>query len=458
MKKFYWLLIITSAIAYGFSFLLSEYLWWLTFVFPIPLLYLTRTAGLSFMHGYVWGVVVFALHLSGGISVIACMAHESWAIGVAIGVVMVLYQAYLPGVLFWCAAYINRVFSVQSSMVCLFVWTLAIWLFIVWTDWYSMWIFGIQEGYPLMHPLILLAQKPYLLCLLPIIGKQLLTGLLLLVSVSGVLLLWHKTYKTLLFFCSAMAPWLLCWWVGEPEFGQICWQTRVKTLPYMVCSVAKNPIIAVKIVRNQLKNIITKYPETEVIIMPESAFNVSNFADLPELVQLWNSDYMGKPIHFIFGASRWHKGNYYNSLHWVYNGVLQNCCDKRHAMLISERLSGWMDSVIMQQLYFSQRSPVTISCDERIKLSLSESLEFVPYICSELFFNELPDDAYGDIPIIAIINDSLFLGSTYSLYIQKLLVLLARYKAIQWQRDIVYVSYAQSLFIDKYGNTKNINE
>ena len=147
MKKIYWLLLITSAIAYGFSSLLSPYLWWLTFIFPIPLLYLTRTAYLSFIHGYVWGCLVFALHLSGGIYVIACMAHESWPIGVIIGVIMVLYQALLPGLLFWCAAHINRACSVQSSTVRLFIWALAIWFFIVWTDWYSMWIFGIKEEY-----------------------------------------------------------------------------------------------------------------------------------------------------------------------------------------------------------------------------------------------------------------------------------------------------------------------
>ena len=188
--------------------------------------------------------------------------------------------------------------------------------------------------------------------------------------------------------------------------------------------------------------------------MPESAFNVSNFADLPELVQLWSSDCIGKAVHFIFGSSRWHDGNYYNSLHWVYDGVLQHCCDKRHAMLISERLFLWFDIPLMQQLYFSQSSPITISSCKRSTLVLSENFECVPYICSELFFNEWPDDQYNNVPIIAVVNDSLFLNSCYCLYIQKLLVFLACYKAIQWQRDIVYVSYAQSLFITKYGRVE----
>jgi hypothetical protein len=191
--------------------------------------------------------------------------------------------------------------------------------------------------------------------------------------------------------------------------------------------------------------------------MPESAFNVSNFADLPELIQLWNGEYLGKAIHLIFGASRWHNGNYYNSLHWVYDGVLQDCCDKRHAMLISERLSSWMDCPLMRRVYFSQGSPVAISSCERVKLSLGEFVEFVPYVCSELFFNELPDDNYQNTPMIVLVNDSVFVSSVYSSYIQKLIVLLARLKAIQWQRAMVYVSYVESLFINSHGRIEQMN-
>ena len=307
-----------------------------------------------------------------------------------------------------------------------------------------------------MHPLIPLAQKPALLCLLPIVGKTFLTGLFLLVPVSCVVLLWYKNYRALLFLCSSIAPWIVCWWIPL-VMEQHAWQQHVKSLPSMFCSTVSDPTVAIKIVAHQLKKIIADCPETEVVIMPESAFNVSNFADFPELVQLWNSGGIGKAIHLVFGASRWREGNYYNSLHWVYNGVLQSCYDKQHAMLISERLSPWMNNTCMERVYFNQASPITQSCNERIKLVMREdNSEFVPYICSELFFSELPDDTYGHVPIIAVINDLLFVGNVCSSYIQKLLVLLARSKAIQWQRDIVYVSYARSLFIDKQGMTQTM--
>jgi len=396
--------------------------------------------------------------LSGGIYVIVCMAHEAWLIGVVIGVAMVLYQALCPAFLFWCSAQTVHLFSISSLIMRLLIWTITLWVFIVWTDWYSMWIFGAQEGYPLMHPLIPLAQQPFLLCCLPYVGKQILTGLFLLVPVSCIVLLWYRNYKALLLWCSAIAPWFLCVWVGEVEMcHRDDWQSKIKSLPYMTCSTVENPVVVIKIVGNQLKKIITQYPQTEVIIMPESAFNVTDFAELPELIQLWNSDCLGKSIHLIFGASRWHNERYYNSLHWVYDGVLQGCCDKKHAMLISERLFWWGDGDLLRRIYFNRSLPIALSSHERVKLSLSENVEFVPYICSELFFNELPDDTCTNTPIVVIVNDTLFVSSFFAAYIQKLLILLTRFKAVAWQREIVYVSYAQSLFIDKQGKIKEIN-
>lgn len=444
-------MLILSALLYALSFFLSEYFWWLIFTYPIPLFYSIRSVRFSFIHGYIWGCAVFALHTSGFIYIMACMAHEYWVIGILLGAVMILYQALFPAFLFWFVAQYN-----VSPVVRLCLWAVILWLFIVWVDWYSMWIFGIQEGYSLMHPLIPLAQQPALLWLLPILGKQCLTILFLLVPTSVVLMLWYKNYITVLFFCCAFVPWLFSLWVGQSELQNLHWHSTIKSLPYMACSVAKNPVVTIKCVANQLKKIIAQNPAINIIIMPESAFNVSNFADFPELLQLWNSDSLGKAVHILFGASRWDGGNYYNSLHWVYDGALQCYHDKRHAMLVSERLS-WLNVALINQIYFNQGAVVTISSCQRRSLSLLENVQFVPYICSELFCNELPDDKYQGVPIIVIVNDALFMGSFWSLYIQQLLVLLAKVKAIQWQRDIVYVSYVESLFIDKQGRVKNIN-
>jgi len=462
MKKKYWLLLIFAAF-YALPFLLDDHFWWLIFIFPVPLLYLTRTQNLSFKDGYLWGCAVFALHLSGGIYLVASMADQSWPVGLMLGIAMVLYQALIPAFLFWCTTQVITFFSITSPIIRLFLWTAVLWFFIIWVDWYSLSIFGVQEGYPLMHPLIVLAQKPELLCLLPIIGKQLFTALFLLVPVSCVLLLWYRNWYAFLFMC-AIALSINFFLIWGPRIGASAksgvkarksedWKANINTLPCMVCSTAQDPTVVIKIIGNQLKKIVTQHPETEIIIMPESACNVSNFESLPELLQLWNKDNVGKAVHIIFGASRWHNGQYYNSLHWVYDGKLQCCYDKKHAMLLSERLSTWMNNDFFKHIYFNERQPIATSSCERIQFVVSDDISFVPYICSELFFAEFPDDTYEHVPILAVINDLLF-----ATYIQKLLLLLARFKAVQWQRTIIYVSYTQSVVIDDCGRCTQVNE
>jgi len=452
-----WLLVVLSSCMYGAAFLLHEYLWWLVFIFPVPLCYAAAKFNLSFWHGYVWAVVVLTLHLGGAISVILTISHEWWLVGLIMVILTIVYQALCAGIIFLVMRMIIYLCSIKLLLVRLMIYAAGLWLFIVWVDWYSMWIFGLPEGYPLMHPFVVLAYKRYFLYLLPLVGKTVLMSFFLLVPISLVLVLCNRNCISILFFCTAMIPWVFSWGMAQRDIQCAGWYKKIKSLPIMMCFGANQEKVVIKLVANQLKNILIQYPETEVVIMPESAFNINNFNDLSSLINQWDYHYVGKPIHLIFGASRWHQECYYNSFHWVHNGALQHCSDKRHAMFLSERLFGWMNNVLMRQIYFNQSVPIAISFDERMVLPLLHNRDFVPYICSELFFNEFPDDDYKDVAIIVIVNDSLFLSSYWSLYIQKLLVLLARYKAVYWQRDIVYVSYAQSLFIDKNGMVQNIN-
>src|SRR5260221_3982483 len=121
MKKLHWLLLCTSALLYALPFLCNEYLWWLIFVFPVPLLYLTCTTNLSFIHGYIWGCITFALHLSGGIYVMASMAHEWWLVGLIFCIAVILYQALFPALCFWCVTYVMVAFSIKRFIVSLWI-------------------------------------------------------------------------------------------------------------------------------------------------------------------------------------------------------------------------------------------------------------------------------------------------------------------------------------------------
>ena len=89
-----------SAVLYSVPFILSHHVWWLIFLFPVPLLYAANKVNFSFKDGYLWGCAVFTLHTLGWIYLIANMAGESWPIGLMLGIAMILYQALLPAFLF----------------------------------------------------------------------------------------------------------------------------------------------------------------------------------------------------------------------------------------------------------------------------------------------------------------------------------------------------------------------
>ncbi len=453
MKKSHCFLLILSAVLYFLPFFFTTYLWWLIFIFPIPFLYVACKHSLSFFQGYLWGLIVFALHGSGGIYNLARIAQDSWLIGVGLGICMVLYQALFPALLFAGVTKIIQSCKLECFLYRLCIWAAALLVFIIWTDNYCFWIFGALEGYPLMHPLLPLVQKPALLMLMPIIGKQMLTLLFLLLPLSTTMLIWYKNKAALFFVCCVSGPWVIsvCF---APTMQMPEWHLAIKSLPSMAHCQSNDPSVMIRIMGNEFKKIIAKHPKTHIIIMPESAFNVSNFAELPEALQWWNEEHLGKPIHIIFGACRAEDNHYYNSLHWVFSGVLQSCFDKKHTMLMSERLPAWMNTVVFQRIYRRDGIIITQSCNERCAIELINDVPFVPYICSELFFNEKRDNTYEHAAIIAIVNDMWFLDS----YIQNLLVLLACSRALQWQRHIIYVSYAYSLFMSPEGVMKDIND
>ncbi len=446
MKKLHHFLLLLSAILYFIPFLFSDFLWWLIFIFPIPFLYVTSKHNLSFLQGYMWGLLVFALHGSAGIYSITRMAQESWIIGIVLGIGMVLYQALYPAIIFYGASTILHKWKIEHFLYRVGMWSAALLVFIMWTDKYSFWIFGALEGYPLMHPLLPLSQRPALLMLLPFVGKHALTMLFLLFSFSVVAFARYKNYITMFFVWCASMPWIFSLWCASASDAPV-WYTCTKSLPYMMHCSSDDPTVIFKVVAYQLRKIVTQFPETEMIIMPESAFNLNNFEQLSSSLPLWNGSCLGKPIHILFGAGRKEDGHYYNTFHWIHDGVLQGYHDKKHTMLISERLVWWMDTILLRKIY--RRDGITIkkSCNDRVGIKLAQETAFVPYICSELFFNEKPDDTYIGIPIIAIVNDLWFLNT----YIQQLLLLLACSKAISWQRHIIYVGYTQSVFIDTQG-------
>lgn len=449
-----WFLLLISGVFYALAFIASQQLWWLVFIFPLPFFYVALTNKFSFIMGYFWGFLVFSLHLSGVLFSIVSIAGGSYFYRLIPPLFIISYEAFFPATIFWAAS--KLVICLQekaNSFFRIFIWVGALWLFIHWTDWYCLWLFDRCEGYFLMHPLLPLAEKPVLLQLLPLIGKGLLTFFLLLLPACLVIV--FKTKKKIAMLATLLfsLPWLVSWFLPIDQQSP-SWVTKVVVLPILFPhSVSFES--AISSAAYQFKKILNQYPQVEVIIMPESSFSCRNFSII-SCRSLWDMQHLGQSVSVIFGTFRWEGNNYCNSLYWVHNGTLKSYFNKKHAMILIERIPSWFNFCFVHDLYFKTIPQIVPGENKRQILPIMKEVTLVPYICSELFFNEWPDDDYPSIPIIAICNDMWVYPLPCFSYVKKLMRLAARFKAIQWQRSILYVSFTHAVFFDKYGNEKNI--
>jgi hypothetical protein len=98
-------------------------------------------------------------------------------------------------------------------------------------------------------------------------------------------------------------------------------------------------------------------------------------------------------------------------------------------------------SPTIKNLFFKTMPEIVPSLNERPLMQIGDT-HVIPYICSELFVNRLPDDDYPNFLIVALINDR-----WAPPYLQELIYLGAVIQAHAWQREIVYVSYTRCSYI-----------
>ncbi len=447
MKPVHWLLLCLSAVLYPLSIVASNYLWWLVFLFPIPLFYVATKEKLTAFQGFIWGLIAMGLHLVGGFIGVDTYAAKSLSVmRIVPGVLTLLYFAVYPTLWFWLTEKIKRWLSLSSAIATIALWVGTLWLYIFWNDQAILWICGRWEGYFLLHPLVSLGWRPALLMLLPYLGKNILSLLLYLVPAAITLLLIERSKRAILLLVLALLPWLVSLTLPRPK-QRPPWLDKIVPLSVIVRK-STNLTEQARRVQQLFKEVVQKNPQAEVIIMPESSYYCDYLSRAPELYGLWSEEYLGRPIHLIVGSFRWEKDKYRNTVYWFSNGKLQGICDKRHAMALLEYVPAILNFEGMRRLFFEDCYEVTPATRIRPRFDVLKGVSFIPYICSELFFNEYPDDPYKKGVILSTSNDSWATGT----YISDLMHLAALVKAIQWQRDILYISFNYATFFDCYGN------
>ncbi len=419
-----YLLGICCALLFLGPFFFPTHLWFLIFFFPAPFLRITTSTHISFLAFYSWSLGILTVHSWGIVWGIFNLSCGPFVIRIAPLAIALSIQALYPAAIFWLTQWGIAHFPNLPILPRLLTWVLSVWL-VFWVLMHiSLWYTGTCEGYPLINPLLPLATHPALLAyILPALGTNF--TLLLMLSFATPLAYALITHSLPVLWLSALLtlPWAISWAVHRPAPHAPAWVQQAG------------------VSRESPKTLLAKVDELsekEYLFFPESAC-----ADC--LAALCDLAAQLPTCTIIAGGFRDDHGAHRNTT-WLLRGTIQSFCDKRHAMALAERIPALVDCTAIRAAYFHQISQVVPTQTPRPRWQLSPELTVVPYICSELFFFEKPDDPYYD-PIIALCYDSW----PSARYVQDLLLLTARYKAIAWQRDIIYVGYAFQALCSKNG-------
>jgi hypothetical protein len=313
----------------------------------------------------------------------------------------------------------------------------GIFLFIFFITCISLAPFGRIEGYIMMHPLIPLMGTP-LASILNIVDPFYATILWGVTVLSSALLFtrWSRGYFVSTAVCVAI------WFTSafyQPSINRNEVHTEQQSwciLPYFF-SAPHNMSELFSYLNQEIRTVQRAHPQRTIFLLPEGALgctlDVSVIKSIPELILNEGA------TEVVFGTACWNNGCTKNVICALKNGTLVTMYEKRHAMVLTERLLFGIAHGI----------EVNPSVEDHQRIRLGDGF-YVPYICSELFFNETADDSFTDTPIIAFCND-LWFSNYGGRYIQDLMEKTAQFRAISWQRDIFYVAYSRALFLGKAG-------
>jgi len=428
--------------------LYSTYCWPLIFLFAAPLFYVGVYNTLTFAYGMLWGFFAFTIHLSSIAWGIDHFAHGSLCVRLLPVLGIILYTCFHSAIWFAFTAYLQCTFCIKTVAQKLMIWVLTSWLFFIYVDQMSFWIFGRPEGHFLLNPLLPLTEQPRMLALLPYVGKTVL--LLLFFCVSGAVVYWYikRTKQAILLLIAAALPWLISLMLPLPHAAPPAWLAKVAPVQKIIPT---NPNLKEQalVAQELFYRVALAAPEAQLIIMPESAYFCEQLHNTPSLAALWSAKKLERPLHIIVGAFRCDGPHYRNSLHWFHDGKLQATFDKRHAMPLTERMPTILNAACIKKIFFTTGKQITPSTNKRPLFTLFDAITLIPYICSELYFNDQPDDIYNANSTILATTNDLWCGQTL---LPNAMMLAARFRAIQWQRNILYISYKYAVYFDKFGN------
>jgi apolipoprotein N-acyltransferase len=427
------IIIIISALLYSLSYWYPTQLWWGTLASIALLMNLhMRSANSAFLYGILWGVCAYTLHLYGIIiGIVHLAAHPTWW-ALLPGIFLVFYLALSTGFFWAVGIWCEKHYAQLPRLALRTVW---LWLYWLWITYGSLFFCGRFEGYLLVNPLLPWATHPQLLW--PVSWFGVVGATFFLCVLSTAIQRKHFVFGVIMLFF-----WINLARKNSVVPNPICWIKKIEVITTPITSISDDPSICFCITEH-IACAYARNPNLCAIIFPESC--VYPWRVCAESLLTSQVTCGIEQCDYIVGSFYDDNGLYRNSCYWLRNGILQKRYDKRHAMPLIERLPWFLQfSSTAKNLFFKTMPEIVPSLNERPLMQIG-NVQIVPYICSELFVNRLPDDDYPDLPIVAQINDRWAPN-----YLQEIIYLGAVMQAHAWQREILYVSYTRKIWIDYY--------
>jgi apolipoprotein N-acyltransferase len=432
-----WLLIVLSAAVYAAACIIPACAVGMLF-FLLPIFYAAHRYKLTFIHGFVWGIIIYLC--VGWCIILLLHEHAHGVLRYAVALLFVLYCALHSAVWFLIPNLIRKMFP--SSIIYALTWWGLTYSYCEFSAQHLFWIVDYQMGNPFCYPLVPLMTYQWCTYIMVLLRP---TTMLMLIIVSNYLLATVVLPRNYLLNLLILSLWLVsalvCVYSARPvalsdrRIACIIPQKRHYSAYESALQIAE-----------QLQQLSYLHPTVNLIILPESSISCA-LNTMPHIPRWW-ADNVPEDVTIIVGSHRLEHHKLFNTLYVLKNGVIDQWYDKQKVMSLTEYVPYHLTGCTWAQALFLQGQQAFDSAPACPCVMTIEGKGYIPLICSELFFTTTlalrePENAL----LLAVINETWF--SVHYMY--RLMWLTARFKALNWGKPLIYVGYTYAGVCGKEG-------
>lgn len=445
--------VILSALLYIGAFMYPKQCHWLVFFFLMPLYGAGATdkkhaLGKSFLHGLLWGALVFAAHLYA----VLCMflQQTTFSAAVLVWMMLVVYCALFAGLWFMTASFFSPRQGALGAILAVWVVTTSCFFEVVRHLIFI--IFLLPCGYRVAYPLVPLAQWPEWLFCLQYIPPWMLLVCIAISSAACVISILTGDYRFLLLCSISLSPCLVGWWCGVPQasFGHHASCVHIQAPSYAELHSGDSLTVAQSL-HHGMSAALQQFPQARCLLFAESVYPFSLEND-HEVQQIWqqNALSLSDEVRVILGAYR---SVSHNKMLLSMNSVF--VCDARRIIHIYDKQTyvpflevipwPWNRSRFCRNFLLKNKPECYVSSASAEPFQLLSGLRVEVYVCSDLFCNE-PRMQEEKLPILWLVHDAW----SPAAYYKRLMLLYAQFFSMTHKRSILYSSHYYGIWIEPF--------